>query len=79
MPPPSPEDLAVQIARIDETVTEIHHRLFGNGQPGDIATLQRKQIETDSFISQAKGALWVIGGLLTFLSGGLLLLADKHF
>jgi len=77
--PHTPEDLAVQIARIDETVSEIYHRLFGNGQPGELAALQQKQGEMKEFVSQAKGALWVIGGMLTLISGVIIVLVDKHF
>ena len=73
-------ELAVQIARIDENVTEIHHRLFGNGQPGlmDRHEARLTQLETETAYSKGfKTAVWAAIGLLT--SGGVIELIRKGF
>jgi hypothetical protein len=53
------------LVRIDERVCSLEHRLFGNGQPGEIAEMKSKisKLERDRDI--ARGSIftgkWLIG------------------
>jgi len=74
----SQDPTAVQIARIDEIVQNIHYRLFGNGQPGELALLSKRQDVSENFIAMTKGALVVIGTIITIMGGAIITLWGKH-
>jgi len=67
---------AQQITRTMTMVEEMHHRLFGNGHPGELAQLDTRITTLDKDVddlkqskSQAKGAFWALSGLFTLLGG----------
>ncbi len=63
------EQLAVQLASIEAKVTMIHTRLFGNGQPGVLADLESRLAAGERSMYRAQGALWIVGFVLSLLTG----------
>lgn len=53
------------VARFDER----DKRLFGNGQPGILDKHQARLDAHEDRMNFVRGALWVIGGLLTLFGG----------
>jgi hypothetical protein len=74
-PPRSPSmttedhDLIVRTAAV---VEEIHHRLFGNGNPGEIKTIQKDVQELQDYKSWIRGAFAVVALLITVFGGMLI-------
>jgi hypothetical protein len=62
-------NIEVRLARIDEIVQRMDHELLGNGQPGRIQKAEDRLAELEKSASWSRGAGWVIGTLLTLLSG----------
>lgn len=58
-----------KLERIEYMVEDMHHRLFGNGQPGFVEKSDERLKELESYRSFIRGAAWVIGGLFTLLTG----------
>lgn len=61
--------LTTQQAITQTLVIDIHTRLFGNGQPGELDKLDARLKEQERVINWAKGAVAVILGLLSLLGG----------
>lgn len=54
-------DQAADLIRTKTLVEDMHHRLFGNGQPG-IIEKQDKRIKTlEEVEAKGKGAMWTFG------------------
>jgi hypothetical protein len=62
-------ELLVKTSTICE---QMYERLFGNGQPGEIAKLQAEQKTQAAFRNRVRGALTVIGLLVSALGGVLI-------
>lgn len=65
-----------QLTRVATMVEDMHVRLFGNGQPGELAKLGVRMDKMDTDIDElketrahAKGFVWAIGTLFTALGG----------
>lgn len=58
-----------KISSIETSVEDTHHRLFGNGQPGELEVLRKQQKETDATLNRGRGILMACGGLTTFVGG----------
>lgn len=67
------EDTAVAIARIETIVCRMEEKLFGNGQPGELAKIDGRIKDLELARSRAHGAFWVISSVVTFITGGGLL------
>jgi len=63
------------LTRLDERTQRIEHDLFGNGQPGILACLRQDISALQEHASQGKGALLVMGFLLTVFGGSELIKA----
>jgi len=50
-----------------EEVRDLKHRLFGNGQPGEIGSLKSRITELEKFKWKAIGAATVVIAVLSFL------------
>ncbi len=73
-------DLAVQIARVESTLADIHHRLFGNGQPGIVKDYDTRLNTLESDRDFSRGFKWTVATALTLLtSGGVIELIRKGF
>lgn len=53
-----------QLATIKAVVEDMHHRLFGNGQPGELAELRGRASSLEEFKNKVLGALVIIGTAL---------------
>mgnify|MGYP001569969610 CR=1 FL=1 len=56
-----------KIAKIEVMLEDVHHRLFGNGQPGQLSILDNRICLLEKLESKAKGAFWVISGLFVIV------------
>lgn len=56
-------DIAERLSGVETVVRNLDRRLYGNGQPGDIADLKRKLDQLLSWYWKAIGALAVAGFL----------------
>lgn len=56
-----------RLAVIEAVVLRLEERLFGNGQPGEIALLKARVRRLESWFWRAAGALGVLMGLLELL------------
>lgn len=70
-------DDTVNIGKIAYMVEDMHHRLFGNGQPGELDRIAVRLNVMDEEIEEikrdkarAKGAIWALSALFTALGGG---------
>lgn len=58
--PEQPDDnkiSALQLGRIDTLVSDMHHRLFGNGQPGIVAEYNSRLSELEAQKNRVEGAI----------------------
>lgn len=69
-------DMAVKVTRIETLMEDMHTRLFGNGQPGELAKIATRMDKQDDEIdalketkAHAKGVMWAFGALFTALGG----------
>lgn len=71
------EELAVKLGEISVVLDDIKHRLFGNGQPGELSTLDGRvgKLEEDKWRLMGVGAL--IMGILQFFTGSGVVSLDK--
>lgn len=53
---------ALQLGRIDTLVSDMHHRLFGNGQPGIVAAYDERLTELETLRHRFEGAIRFIKG-----------------
>lgn len=60
------------IVETHTTTKLMHKELFGNGQPGRLPQLEKSQAKQGEQIAFWRGAIWIIGGLLTLIGGALL-------
>lgn len=65
-----------RLGRIEYMIEDMHTRLFGNGQPGELDKLSTRLSVMDTEIDElketkahAKGAMWMVGALFTMLGG----------
>jgi hypothetical protein len=58
-------DTATKIAKIEVMTEEIYHRLFGNGQPGELDKLKEDVSSLQASRSWIKGVGAALGMLLT--------------
>lgn len=73
-------DLAVQLARVETMVTETHHRLFGNGQPGIVKNYEDRLNSLEGDRNFSRGFKWTVATALSLLtSGGVIELIRKGF
>ena len=56
-----------RLAVIEEVVVRLEERLFGNGQPGEIASLKDRVRRIESWLWRAAGAIGLIAVLLELL------------
>ncbi len=63
------ESLSEQAKVTQAIVIDIHTRLFGNGQPGELDKLDTRLKDLERTTNWAKGAVAVIVGLVTLLGG----------
>ena len=65
------DSLEVTVARIDTTVADMHGRLFGNGQPGEIEKLRSRvaslELSRRWALGLSAGVSFCIGTILTWL------------
>ena len=57
------------LERFDKTLEAFDHKLFGNGQPGQISTLDSRMGVLENFKSYIKGGFATLGGLVTLIGG----------
>lgn len=57
-------DQVQRLARIEAIVEDMHHRLFGNGQPGEVQTIKDDVSSLKSSRSWVKGGIAVLGFLV---------------
>lgn len=69
-------DESQKLTRVETMLEDMHLRLFGNGQPGELAKLGTRMDAMDDEIdglketkAHAKGAMWALGALFTALGG----------
>ncbi len=48
-------------------VKEMHHYLFGNGQPGIIKEIQTKIDRLEKTKSRSEGVLWALSAIVSFI------------
>ena len=60
-------DNARRVAKIETLVEDMHDRLFGNGQPGDITIIKERVTSLEHSRALAKGAFGVITAFLSFV------------
>jgi hypothetical protein len=66
-----------RLAVIETVVVRLEERLFGNGQPGEIAQLKRRVRNLESWFWRAAGAGGVLLALLQLLDHSFARLAGK--
>ena len=59
------------LGRILERVNDMHHRLFGNGQPGEISELRARISSQEEFKNKVLGALTIIATGVTIIGAAL--------
>lgn len=57
------------LERFDQTLDKFDHRLFGNGQPGELTNLSGRLGVLENFKSYIKGGFATLGGLVTLIGG----------
>lgn len=62
---------AERLARIETLCEDMHTRLFGDGRPGVLESLDERVDHLERTEAKAKGALGVISALVTALFGTL--------
>ncbi len=67
---------AAKISSIETIVKDMHVRLFGNGQPGELTRIGSRIADVEKDLdtlkedrAKAKGVLWTLTGLFTALGG----------
>ncbi len=59
-------DLLIEVSTL---VREMHTRLFGNGQPGDIDRINKEVRNLSSYRNKLIGAVTIVAFLLTVFGG----------
>lgn len=57
--------MASRLARVETMVEEIHHRLLGNGQPGEIDKMKEDISSLKSSRTWVKGVATALGVIIT--------------
>jgi hypothetical protein len=65
----SDHDVLIEIAT---TVNAMHHRLFGNGNPGELDEAKRRIADLESFKNMLIGALSLLSVITTVSTGTLI-------
>ena len=63
---------------ISSTVESMHHRLFGNGNPGELDTLWKRTDSLQDWKNKVTGALIVLSFLITTLATATVYEIFKH-
>ena len=74
----SAQDLDARLARMETILEILYTELKGNGQPGFIAEVRGRVGALETLAARGKGALAVLGTLITAISGTLVHLWGKH-
>lgn len=61
--------LQLQVTTIETIVKRMDKEILGNGQPGSLQLLTDRVSDAESSISFYRGAVWIIGTLLSLLGG----------
>jgi len=56
-------DLRVVVVRIDTTVADMHHKLFGNGQPGELDKLHGRVSAVSDRVDSLENFKWKLVGI----------------
>jgi hypothetical protein len=70
MTPETESQLMQTLGRIDSRVDDMHDRLFGNGQPGFVATTETRLKSLENTEAKARGAFYTLSILFTMLTTG---------
>lgn len=57
-------DIVVKMSAVEQVLLRLEHRLFGNGNPGELAELKSRASNLEEFKNKVLGALTVITLLL---------------
>jgi hypothetical protein len=57
------------LERFEQTLDRFDHKLFGNGQPGEITVLNSRIGVLENFKSYIKGGFATLGALVTLIGG----------
>ena len=61
-------DIQSQLAVTHNTVLDMHHRLFGNGQPGEIEKLNTRISSTNDRVGKLENWRWYLLGAVAAVS-----------
>jgi hypothetical protein len=64
------EEIATRLTAIETVLGRMEHRLFGNGQPGELSLIHSRLDEVEETHATAKGAFAVLSFLITLIGGG---------
>ncbi len=64
MTPNQHDELLKELASTKTLVLDMHHRLFGNGQPGFVASMDTRVKTLENTKSKGQGAIWAVTVLL---------------
>jgi len=67
MTPQQAEEVIKDLASTKAIMLDMHHRLFGNGQPGFVTTVDKRITALEHVEAKGKGALWAATALLGIL------------
>lgn len=62
----TPEQVA-DLVRTKTLVEDMHHRLFGNGQPGILDKQDRRIKTLEEVEAKGKGVIWTVGIIVTVI------------
>jgi len=62
--------LLERTARIDVVLDRLEHRLFGNGQPGELQTMKDDVYHLKGLEAKGRGAFWIVSVILAVLGSG---------
>lgn len=65
-------DMSDRVARLNESVDRIEHRLYGGSEPEQSVLTRLDRVETD-VKSAERGVVWAFGTLLTGIAGAVAL------
>lgn len=72
------EDVLSRLATIESIVSRLEYRILGNGQPGELEKLDSRIGRLEEVEDKGRGAFWVIGVLLSILTGTQVIQFFKH-
>lgn len=63
-------DMAERLMRIETIVERLESRLLGNGQPGELDLMRTRLYMLEKLEAKGRGALWIVGLIISALTGG---------